>query len=189
MIEGSPPVSVEAFRAGMSRLGAAVNIVTTDGPAGKHGITASAVCSVTDSPPTLLVCVNRSSSAHDIIVGNGTLCVNVLGHGHEQLAMLFGRPGVDPSERFAVDRWTTLVTGAPRLQDATVAFDCRVIDRHAVGTHSVIFSEVVGIATAASGQGLVYFDRHFHALGPRGHAESPSEPEADGSPAGQTGRA
>ncbi len=189
MIEGPPPVSVEAFRAGMSRLGAAVNVVTTDGPAGKHGITASAVCSVTDSPPTLLVCVNRSSSAHDIIVGNGTLCVNVLGHGHEKLAMLFGRPGVAPSERFAINSWTTLVTGAPRLQDATVAFDCRVINRHAVGTHSVMFSEVVGIATATSGQGLMYFDRHFHALSPRQHVESPSDPETDGSPAGQTRRA
>ncbi len=189
MIQESPPVSVDAFRAGMSRLGAAVNIVTTDGPAGKHGITASAVCSVTDSPPTLLVCVNRSSSAHDIIVGNGTLCVNVLGHGHEQLAMLFGRPGIDPAERFAVDNWTTLVTGAPLLQDATAAFDCRVIDRHAVGTHSVIFSEVVGIATTAFGQGLIYFDRHFHALGPRRHTESPSVPESDRSSASRAGRA
>ena len=31
----------------MSRLGAAVNIITTDGPAGRAGFTASAVCGVT----------------------------------------------------------------------------------------------------------------------------------------------
>lgn len=41
------------FREGMSRLGAAVNLITTDGPAGRHGITASAVCSVTDAPADL----------------------------------------------------------------------------------------------------------------------------------------
>ena len=35
----------------MARLGAAVNVVTTDGPAGRYGFTASAVCSVTDDPP------------------------------------------------------------------------------------------------------------------------------------------
>jgi len=166
MDEHQPPVSVEAFRAGMSRLGAAVCIVTTDGPAGKHGITASAVCSVTDSPPTLLVCVNRSSSAHDIIVRNGTLCVNVLGHGHEELAVRFGKPGIEPMARFAGDRWTTLVTGAPLLKDATAGFDCRVIDRHAVGTHSVILAEVAGIAKADHSQSLIYFDRRFHALHP-----------------------
>ena len=161
----------------MARLGAAVNIVTTDGPAGKHGITASAVCSVTDSPPTLLVCVNRSSSAHDVIVSNGALCVNVLGHGHEQLAMRFGRPGIEPHERFAGDSWATLVTGAPLLKDATAAFDCRVIDLHAMGTHSVIFAEVAGIAKADFGQSLIYFDRSFHALSPRQTAESPPRSE------------
>jgi flavin reductase len=160
-------VSAEAFRAGMSRLGAAVNIVTTDGPAGKHGITASAVCSVTDSPPTVLVCVNRSSSAHDIIIGNGALCVNVLGQGHEQLAIRFGKPGIEPAERFAGEHWTTLITGSPLLKDATAGFDCRVIERHAVGTHSVIVAEVVGIAKADLGQSLIYFDRSFHALSPR----------------------
>jgi flavin reductase len=173
-MSGSQPlVSVEAFRAGMSRLGAAVNIVTTDGPAGKHGITASAVCSVTDSPPTLLVCVNRSSSAHDIIVSNGALCVNVLGHGHEELAIRFGRPGIEPAERFAGDCWATLVTGAPLLKSATAGFDCRVIDRHAVGTHSVILAEVVGIAKADLGQSLIYFDRSFHSLCPSVSAPPP----------------
>lgn len=158
-------VTVDAFRAGMARLGAAVNIVATDGPAGKHGITASAVCSVTDAPPTLLVCVNRSSSVHDIIVENRTLCVNVLGHGHEQLAMRFGRPGIEPAERFSEECWTTLITGAPLLKGATAGFDCRVIGLQTVGTHSVIFAEVVGIAMADLGQGLIYFDRRFHALG------------------------
>ncbi len=170
MGEADPAVSIDAFRAGMSRLGAAVNIVTTDGPSGKHGITASAVCSVTDTPPTLLVCVNRSSSAHDVIVGNGALCVNVLGQGHEDLAMRFGKPGIAPEERFTTDAWTTLVTGAPLLKSATAGFDCRVIERHSVGTHSVVIARVVGIAKADLGQSLIYFDRSFHALPPRAAA-------------------
>lgn len=38
------------FRQGMSNLGAAVNVITTKGDAGQAGFTASAVCSVTDSP-------------------------------------------------------------------------------------------------------------------------------------------
>ncbi|WP_252405960.1 flavin reductase, partial [Escherichia coli] len=50
------PLGSGDFRAGMARLGAAVNIITTDGPGGRAGFTASAVCSVTDTPPTLLVC-------------------------------------------------------------------------------------------------------------------------------------
>lgn len=156
----------QAFREAMSRLGAAVNIVTTGGIAGRHGITASAVCSVTDTPPTLLVCVNRSSSIHDMILANGVLCVNVLGHDHADLAMAFGRPGLTPEERFAGDGWQTLATGAPALRGATVSFDCRVSHATEAGTHSVILAEVVALDLTADSQSLVYFARHFHRLGP-----------------------
>ncbi len=162
------PVDTRDFRQAMSRLGAAVNIVATDGPSGTHGITASAVCSVTDTPPTLLVCVNRSSSVHDVILANGVLSVSVLGGDHEALAMRFGKPGIAPEERFAGAVWRKLATGAPILESATVAFDCRVADLREVGTHSVIFAQVLAISTGESRRGLIYFDRDFHTL----HARS-----------------
>ncbi len=59
-----PTDAQKAFRQAMAHLGAAVNVITTAGPHGRCGITASAVCSVTDTPPTLLVCLNRSSAMH-----------------------------------------------------------------------------------------------------------------------------
>ena len=70
------------FRQGMSNLGAAVNVITTDGAAGQAGFTASAVCSVTDSPPTLLVCLNRSASVFETFKCNQVLCVNTLAAHH-----------------------------------------------------------------------------------------------------------
>src|SRR4249919_4184576 len=72
-------VEPELFREGMSRLGAAVHVITTAGPGGKTGATATAVCSVSDAPPTLLVCINRSSQTNPIVVENGVFCVNTLG--------------------------------------------------------------------------------------------------------------
>src|SRR4029077_12068777 len=57
-------VEKQAYREAMARLGAAVNVITTDGPGGRAGFTASAVCSVTDSPPTLLVCANRANDSY-----------------------------------------------------------------------------------------------------------------------------
>lgn len=158
-------VSQGTFRNAMARLGAAVSIITTDGPAGRHGLTASAVCSVTDTPPTLLVCVNRQAGAHDPIAENGVLCVNVLTGEHEPLARLFGRPGVAPAERFAAAGWDRLATGAPVLADAAIALDGRVADTRQVGTHTVFFVEVAGVVLADDPAGLVYFDRAFHPLG------------------------
>jgi flavin reductase len=66
------------FRDAMAGLGASVNVITTDGVAGMAGCTASAVCAVTDEPPTLLVCINRASRNNAVMRENGRLCVNVL---------------------------------------------------------------------------------------------------------------
>ncbi|MCQ4159889.1 flavin reductase [Roseomonas sp. GC11] len=157
--------TADAFRTAMSRLGAAVSIVTTDGPAGCHGLTASAVSSVTDAPPTLLACVNRAAGAHDVLRANGVLCVNVLAGRHEALSARFGRRGLTVEERFGDAGWHRLATGAPVLADAAVALDCRIARVVGVGTHSVLFCEVVEIALAPEIGGLIYFNRAYHHLG------------------------
>lgn len=159
-----PPIrpEMQAFRDGMSRLGAAVNLITTDGPAGRHGITVSAVCSVTDTPPTLLVCINRNAFAHDAFVANGNLCVNVLADGHQDLSRSFARwTGED---RFSGAQWSRLATGAPVLEDAAVAFDCRIVDSQPKGTHSVLFCEVQATRLSDQPGGLIWFNRAFHPL-------------------------
>jgi len=158
-----PVVDKAAFRAGMSRLGAAVNIVTTDGPLGRAGFTASAVCSVTDDPPTLLVCLNRSSSVYGSFIRNEALCVNTLKPNHEELSRLFG--GKTPmDERFAAAAWSVGTSGAPVLQDATVSFDCRIASKADVGSHTILFCEVLAIACHDVADGLIYFDRGYHRV-------------------------
>ncbi|MCA1452747.1 flavin reductase [Bradyrhizobium sp. BRP22] len=152
------------YRDAMSRLGAAVNVITTDGPAGRHGLTASAVCSVTDAPPTLLVCVNRTASAHASLASNGVLCVNVLSGRHRDLSGAFGTHGLGVAARFAAGSWRVLATGAPVLTDASVNLDCRIVRTEEIGTHSVFFCEVVDLAMAPDPEALIYFNRTYHHL-------------------------
>lgn len=158
------PIARNEFRDAMSRLGAAVNVVTTDGPSGRHGLTASAVCSVTDTPPTLLVCVNRQAGAHAHLLENGVLCVNVLAGRHQDLSGAFGGKGLAIGERFAQASWHVLATGAPVLSDASVSFDCRIVRQEEIGTHTVFFCEVQAVATAPDAEGLIYFNRAYHHL-------------------------
>ena len=154
------------FREAMSRLGAAVNIITTKTADGQDaGFTASAVCSVTDSPPTLLVCLNRSASVYAAVRANGVLAVNTLAPEHRDLSQLFG--GKTPiEERFAAARWKVGETGAPLLEDALVSFDCRIAQTFEVGSHTLLICEIAGVAGLARGDGLVYFNRAYHSLGP-----------------------
>ncbi|MGB0659858.1 MAG: flavin reductase [Mangrovicoccus sp.] len=156
-------VSREAFREGMACLAGAVNIVTTDGPGGRAGLTASAVCAVTDTPPRLLVCVNRSSSAGPAFAKNSALCVNTVGPDHQDLAMLFG--GKTPmDERFTKADWQAGLSGAPILRGAAVAFDCQVAERVAQGSHEVLFCDILQVIRAEKPSSLIYFSRKFHAL-------------------------
>jgi flavin reductase len=151
------------YRQAMARLGAAVSLITSDGPAGRVGFTATAVCSVSDEPPTLLVCLNRSASVHAAVRANGVLCVNVLAAGHEALSNLFG--GKTPmAERFAAARWERLVTGAPVLEDGGTAFDCRISQVTAVASHDVLFCTVQAVRSSARCEGLMYFGRNYHSL-------------------------
>ncbi len=157
-------LSRQAYRDAMSRLGAAVNVVTTDGPHGRHGFTASAVCSVTDDPPTILVCVNRDNDSHDALRDNGVLCVNTLTPDQQPLSPVFAGMA-DGAPRFDSGVWGVMETGAPVLSDAAASFDCRITHLVEVGTHSVFFAEVAAVATGAAGAGLIYFGRDYHPVG------------------------
>lgn len=159
----TPLVDKQLFRNAMSVLAAAVNVVTTDGPAGRAGFTATAVCSVCDNPPTLLVCLNRSASVYDVFSRNDSLCVNTLNQGQSELSNAFG--GKKPmAERFGLGQWSQAITGAPVLEGALVSFDCRINKRVNVGTHDIFFCEVSAVRMDESAGGLVYFNRGYHHL-------------------------
>jgi flavin reductase len=159
-------VDHNTFRNAMSRLGAAVNLITSDGSAGRHGLTASAVCSVSDDPPTVLVCINRRSASNSLLKANGVLCVNVLAARHAALSRHFADRNSSGSDRFTDESlWSRLSTGAPVLNDASVALDCRITSVSEVGTHSVFFCEVAAVQTADRIEGLIYFNRTYHPIG------------------------
>ncbi len=165
-LEDAEMVNVTEFRNGMCLLTGAVNVITTSGATGRFGFTASAVCSVTDNPPTLLVCMNRSSSSHCHFKDNGILSVNVLGGHHQEVSRAFSSK-ISMEERFTHGDWGVLETGAPILGDALVSFDCRVQHMHDIGTHSIFFCEVEAIKMDddAEHHGLIYFNRDYHQVG------------------------
>ena len=166
-------VSTEAFREGMAHLTGAVNVITTDGPKGFAGITATAVCSVTDQPPTLLVCINRNSFAHPFFTGNGVLGINVLRANQQDVAQTFASRDISMPERLARVPTGVLHTGSPLIDNTLVGFDCRITSQHDAGSHSVLICEVMGVRQGTPGEGLVYFRRNYHGIG---H----TEPEAVG---------
>jgi flavin reductase (DIM6/NTAB) family NADH-FMN oxidoreductase RutF len=170
------PVGSDEFIAAMGRHVSSVCIITTVRGEERFGLTATAVSSVSASPPRLLVCVNASGQTHAAILAAGLLCVNVVGEEHDQLARSFaGMLGRD-TDRFSLGSWTKLRTGAPVLVGAAAAFDCRVTDRLQQSTHSIFVCEVV--ATERGKQDpLLYGARRFRQL--RRTSDVQAQAEAD----------
>jgi len=153
------------YRDAMARFAGAVHIVTTDGRAGRRGTTVIASCSVSDSPPTVLVCLNRENRSNDLFVENGRFALNTLPKDFQPIAQAFsGLTGLTQDERFALGEWESLSTGAPVLKGALTVFDCEVIDSKDVATHRVLIGKVTALRIGDRVEPLLYFNRAYHAL-------------------------
>lgn len=154
------------FLEGMSHAACTVNIVTTDGQAGRAGVTVSAMASVSaDSAwPTMLVCVHHMSPAAAKIVENGVLCVNVLRDDQSYISDTFaGRFKDEVNDKFECTEWVSMPSGAPRIVDPLVAFDCRLLSSEKVGTHYIFLCEVRDLHVSRLGSPLIYANRAYGA--------------------------
>ncbi len=155
-------MSPEQFFEGMSRLAAAVNVVTTSDGTTRGGLTASAVTSLTGEPPMLLACVNRTAGTHSLLVDCGRFAVNVLPASAVEVAMTFaGMAGLQGEERFGVGDWVTGEIDQPVLADALVSFECVVESLVTRGTHDIVIGEVRAVHLGPDAEPLLYLGRQF----------------------------
>ena len=150
----------------MAHVPAAVHIATTDGPAGRAGLTASSVCGVSDDPPTLLVCLNRNGRSYPIFKANGVMCINTLAIDQMEIAKVFARQvNIETDEKFLAGTWEKGLNGAPALYGALLSFECNIIHIQDIGTHAVIFGEISNIIfQEIPNKNLLYFNRSYRTL-------------------------
>ncbi|QEY25132.1 4-hydroxyphenylacetate 3-monooxygenase, reductase component [Neisseria zalophi] len=156
----------QSFRDAMASCAAGVHVITTDGEAGRYGITMTAVTPVTDEPPTVMLCINQKSSIIPILSANQYLCINVLSAQQQDVAEHFaGITKLSPEERFEYHIWHRGETGQLQVEGALAHLHGKVTAQHQVGTHYVFYVDIMEIkAYHSSEPALVYFRRHFGSL-------------------------
>lgn len=153
-----------AFLDAMSRSAASVSVVTTDGPAGRGGATVSAMTSISadGEAPTMLTCLNASSSSLPLVLENGCFCINVLSTEQTEISDVFSsRLPAPGGDKFNAVKHSVLETGAPHLTEALVAFDCRLISAEKIGTHHICIGAVAAVRVAPEGEPLLYGMRRY----------------------------
>jgi flavin reductase len=148
---------VAGFKLAMRRLAATVTIVTAGREGRRFGMAATAVTSVTATPPTLLICVNRSASIHDIIAETGRFCLNILGTHHVDLVNPFGG-GSEGEARFGHGAWSQHDGGMPYLDDAQASLFCELKRTVEYGSHSIMIGEVMAVHLSEAVSPLLYQD-------------------------------
>jgi len=133
----------DRFRAAMRRFTSTVTVITTGQAGQRHGMTATAVSSVSMDPPSLLVCVNRGGRLFELLESCERFCVNVLHAEHVAVSRIFAEPHSE--DRFNHGKWLNSGHGVPYLGDAQVAIFCAKSLIVPYGSHSVFFGNLEDI--------------------------------------------
>jgi flavin reductase (DIM6/NTAB) family NADH-FMN oxidoreductase RutF len=159
------PTLQDQYKSAMRHLASGVCIVTAGQGDDRRGLTATAMCSVSADPPTLLVCVNRSAEAHPIIGREGRFCVNILSVEDDGLANRFAAlDGSKGAVRFADRAWTTFGAHTPALTEALISIECELENKLDVLTHGIFIGAVKAVSVNSNRSPLVYYDRKYWQL-------------------------
>lgn len=153
-----------AFREAMAKLAGAVVVVTCEVDGRPWGLTVSACCSVSVSPPIILVSLGRHTVSRQQIVSSGWFGINVLAADNLPAA----RHGAVAGAPKFVDDHCEPVSGtrSPLVAGALAQIDCAVNRTVEVGDHTLVLGDVRGVRNGSrDGRPLLYFDRAFRAVG------------------------
>lgn len=154
----------EQFKAGMRQFASGITLLTSVHNEENGGLIATAFSSVSMEPPTLLACVNKGASAHNIIDDSNRICVNILSEDDMPIVSSFS-DSLRRSERFIIGEWGNMRSGSPYVKTSLAAFDCKIIDKVSSGSHTIFIAEVQEVfMTSGNKKPLIYSNRAFCSL-------------------------
>jgi flavin reductase (DIM6/NTAB) family NADH-FMN oxidoreductase RutF/nitroreductase len=158
-----PPVSGDTFKALMRKIASSVAVITTCHDGHRHGMTATAVCSVSVDPPAILIVVNRSARSHALISASKAFNVNILADHQREVSNQFASKEGDPfgsvGHRFGSN-------GVPVIDDAVAFMECRIALETDFGTHTIFIGHVTA-GSVAAGNPLIYQEGEYKSATPR----------------------
>ncbi|MCW2944088.1 MAG: flavin reductase domain protein FMN-binding protein [Actinoallomurus sp.] len=165
----SAGVDPDDYRRVVGRFATGITVVTTVVDGVDHAMTVNAFTSLSLDPTLVLFCPEKIARFHDVVTGAETWAVSVLGDEAEDASQWFatrGRPIEGQLNGWPFQRGPH--TGAPILDGAVAALECRAHAVHDGGDHSIVVGEVLGVSRPdPGGSPLLYYDGGYHRVHPR----------------------
>jgi flavin reductase (DIM6/NTAB) family NADH-FMN oxidoreductase RutF len=132
-----------------------------------RGLTATAVCSVSLTPPLVLVCIDQAADCYWAFRKARAFAVNLLRADQESLSRQFA---TKEALKFEGIVHRPGVTGVPILSNALAHLECQLTAQYPGGDHTIFIGEAVDSAVASSekeGSPLVHFRGRYARLDSR----------------------
>jgi len=158
----SAEVSSELFRRACALFPTGVAVLTTRALNGTaHGLTINAFCSLSLTPPLVLVAVDRNCSLLETFEKSGHFAINFLSSEQRHLSVRFSEL---PEGRFSGVSWAPGAEGAPLVDGAIGSVECRTQNIIDAGDHRALIGQVIA-ATVGEGEPLVFFRSAYQRIG------------------------
>ena len=138
-----------------------VSIISTSDSAGNHyAMTATAVCSVSLDPESMLVCVNKDTLFNTSVERLDRFCINLL--TTKQIAQSINCSGGLPQDNRVNDAdWEIPADGPALLKKAQAHIFCKKTETYTYGTHNILIGDVYSILANDYIDPLLYMDGRY----------------------------
>jgi flavin reductase (DIM6/NTAB) family NADH-FMN oxidoreductase RutF len=151
------------FRAVLSHLASGVSVITTRDSDGRdHGMTVTAMCSLSLDPPLVLVCVDRAATMYPHLLRAAHFAVSMLASEQEALSRRFA---LIRDDRFEGVAYTRDRTGCALVDDALAHIECDMWAQYDGGDHTIFVGRVVRAAVREAEPLVYYRGRYTHLDG------------------------
>jgi flavin reductase (DIM6/NTAB) family NADH-FMN oxidoreductase RutF len=156
------------FRHTMGHFATGINVVTTVLDGTLYGITVNAFCSVSLTPPQVLICIDKTANTHDILQKSGVYAVNMLDESQKNLSERFARRDTEGGKTFADIDYYTAETGCPIFSNALARMECKIVAQYEGGDHTIFLGEVLNLSYQDSetkeALPLLYYRSNYRSL-------------------------
>jgi flavin reductase (DIM6/NTAB) family NADH-FMN oxidoreductase RutF len=147
------------FRLAMRRYIYSVSIMSNkDNADNPNAITVSSVTSISMDPPSLLICINKSSRIHNSIELGTKFCINLLNNEQEDISNICSDEDMY-DQRFKDENWN--LDGIPFLKNAQANIFCKVDKLTSYHTHTIVIGLVEDANYADEISTLTYVDGRY----------------------------
>lgn len=144
------------FRSVLGRFASGVTIITIVDDAGEdHGMTVSAFSSLSLEPPLVLFCIDHAASMYELLVAHPGCGISILSSNQEAYSRRFADQEQE-LQRFDGIAYTRGENGVVLLDDALAHLECRIVDHHDAGDHTIFIASVER-AEPRQGRPLLYY--------------------------------